>query len=106
MNRTLLLATVAAALACGIATSSAQAAPASGSLIGARPADALVQKARYDDYNRRGQWWWTPRRSDDDYRWRFWWWKKHHSKKHDDHRNWSWDDDGRRDHDRRGRWDK
>jgi hypothetical protein len=101
MKHKLVLAAALAAVAGGVTVSTAQAAPASGSLIGAHAADALVQKAHYDDYRRRGPWWWNSRRYDNDYRWnnKPWWWKRHHG------RDWSSRDDDRRgrDSDRRRR---
>jgi len=92
MKHKLVLAIACTALAGGIAASSAQAAPASGSLISAQAADAIVQKAHYDDYRRRGPWWWNSPRYDNDFRWRRkpWWWKRNHG------RDWSWRDDDRR----------
>lgn len=91
MKHKLVLAAACAALAGGVAVSSAQAAPASGYLI-ANQAPG-VQKVHYDNYRQRP--WWYSQRYDNDYRWRKkWWWKRHHG------RDWSWRDD-----DRRGRYD-
>jgi hypothetical protein len=98
MTHKLVLAAALAAVAGGVAVTSAQAAPASGSLIGVHTGDALVQKAHYDDYRRRGPWWYSPR-YDNNYRWQKkpWWWK------HNRGRDWSSRDDDRRgrDYDRR-----
>ena len=103
MKHKLVLAAALAAVAGGIAASSAQAAPVSGNLLGVHAADALVQKARYDDYRRRGPWWWYQRRFNDNHRWgKPWWWKRHHC------RDWSYRDNDHRgldyDHRRRRDW--
>jgi len=75
MNRFFPLAAVAGALACVVAVGSAQAAPASGNILGkltsASEAGTSVEKAGYRHHRRH-------------WRWRFY--KRHHHHRH--HRRW------------------
>jgi hypothetical protein len=97
MKHKMVLAAALAAVAGGVAVSSAEAAPVSG-LMGAKQTSD-IQTVRYDDYRGHRPWWSYSRRYDNDYRWhkKPWWWKRHHG------RDWSSRDYDRRDGDRRRR---
>ena len=74
MTRLLPLAAVAGALTCVVAVGSAQAAPASGNVLGkltaASQSNSTVEKAHYRHHRR-------------------WWWNKHHHRRYWRHRrNW------------------
>ncbi|KAB2943935.1 MAG: hypothetical protein K8F92_04205 [Hyphomicrobium sp.] len=80
MKKFLPLAAVAGALACVVAVGSAQAAPASGNILGklttASEAGTSVEKAGYRHHRR-----WHHHR---------WWWKKRHYRRHHHHRRHHW----------------
>lgn len=80
MTKFLPLAAVAGALACVVAVGSAQAAPASGNVLGkltaASEAGTTVEKAGYRHHHR-----WHHHR---------WWWKKRHYRRHHHHRRHHW----------------
>ena len=97
MTHKLLLASMGAVLACGLAAASAQAAPASTAMKGAKADGGLVQSANYYDGRGRGPWWRHRRWDGDNIQWRRWWWKKNHGRHHDDRRAWQ-------DNDRRGNY--
>ena len=104
MTRKMLLALAGAALAGGIATTSAQAAPISNPLT--TIAASGVQQVHYNDGWRRKPWWYYNRWDRRDHR--PWWWHNHYR------RSWSWNNNHRRDrdhdrydrdrNDRRGNW--
>jgi hypothetical protein len=99
MKYRFVLAAACAALAGGIAATSAQAAPASGHLAVKQSTD--VQKVHYDNYRQR-PWWGYSRRYDnyDPYRNQRIWRKRHHE------RDWSRRDDDRHDRDSDNRRDR
>lgn len=80
MKKFLPLAAVAGALACVVAVGSAQAAPASGNILGklttASEVGTSVEKAGYRHHRR-----WHHHR---------WWWKKRHYRRHHHHRRHHW----------------
>jgi hypothetical protein len=98
----LLKASIGVALACGLGAVSAQAAPASSNLMGAKSAGEPVQAVHYNGYRDGGRWGYQERRwyNNDWKKRRWWWWKNRHARDRND-RGSSWNGNDRR-YDNRG----